>query len=212
VDVSDERALMLADILPTSYEVGVLAGRLQPGETVVVVGSGPIGLAAISCARLFSPAHIVAVDLSTQRLEAAKVAGADVVVDGRTADVAAVVRELTEGLGADLAIEAVGTPETFELCTELIRHGGRVANVGVHGRPAVLHLEKLWIADVTITMGLVDTYSTPTLLRLLQAGRLDVTAFATHHLALEEEFMLGYDIFSRPEETGALKVVMSRTR
>ncbi|MEV8438765.1 zinc-dependent alcohol dehydrogenase family protein [Actinosynnema sp. NPDC051121] len=206
--VTDSAAVMLSDILPTAYEVGVLAGKVEPGQTVVVVGAGPIGLAAIETARFFSPGHVVAVDLAGSRLEAAKQFGADVTVNAAD-DVERVVFELTGGSGADLAVEAVGVPETFELCTRLIRPGGRVANVGVHGKPATLHLEQLWIRDVTITTGLVDTVTTPTLLKMLANGRLDAERFATHHFALDE-MDLAYDVFARAGETGALKVVLTR--
>jgi alcohol dehydrogenase len=205
--VSDEEILMLADILPTSYEVGVLNGRVGPGDTVAIVGAGPIGLSAILAARMFSPSHIVAIDLADARLEAAKGFGADLTVNNGRSDAVAFVKELTDGLGADVAIEAVGVPQTFELCTELIRPGGRVANVGVHGECATLHLERLWPRDVTITTGLVDTRTTPTLLKLIQGGRLDATAFATHHFALGET-EAAYDVFSAAAETHALKVVL----
>ncbi|KOX14563.1 alcohol dehydrogenase [Saccharothrix sp. NRRL B-16348] len=206
--VTDTAAVMLSDILPTAFEVGVLAGKVQPGQTVVVVGAGPIGLAAIETARLYSPNHVVAVDLAESRLEAAKQFGADVTVNAAD-DVERVVFELTGGMGADLAVEAVGVPETFELCTRLIRPGGRVANVGVHGKPATLHLEQLWIRNVTITTGLVDTVTTPTLLTMLAGGRLDADRFATHRFALDE-METAYDVFERAGETGALKVVLTR--
>ncbi|MET0419229.1 MAG: alcohol dehydrogenase catalytic domain-containing protein, partial [Actinoplanes sp.] len=178
--VTDEAAVLLADILPTSYEVGVLNGQVRPGDTVVIVGAGPIGLAAIVTARLFSPARIVVVDKAESRLQAAKMFGADTVVQAGTDDPLAVVRELTGGLGADVAMEAVGTPETFELCATLVRPGGRIANIGVHGKPATLHLEELWGSDVTITTGLVDTFSTPRLLDMLVAGQIDVSSIVTH--------------------------------
>jgi alcohol dehydrogenase len=148
--VSDESAVLLADILPTSYEVGVRNGNVGPGDTVVIVGAGPIGLAAITTAQLYSPSHIVAVDLAQSRLDAAKQFGADIVATPGE-ELAATVRDLTGGVGADVVIEAVGVPETFELCTTLVRAGGHVANVGVHGKPATLHLEDLWIRNVTIT-------------------------------------------------------------
>jgi alcohol dehydrogenase len=160
-------------------------------------------------ARLFSPAHVVAVDLADSRLEAAKRFGADITVNSSREDALAVVRELTGGLGADVAVEAVGLPATFELCAALVRPCGRVANVGVHGEPASLHLEDLWIRDVTITTGLVDTYSTPTLLTLVRSGQVDVTRFVTHRFPLQD-FMQAYDVFSRAGETGALKVVLTR--
>jgi alcohol dehydrogenase len=208
--VTDEQLLMLADILPTGYEVGVLNGQVQPGDVVAVVGSGPIGLSAIMGARLYSPSHIVAIDQADARLEAAKQFGADVTVNNSRQDALAAVQELTDGLGADVAIEAVGVPATFELAAQLIRPGGRVANIGVHGEPATLHLEDLWIRDVTITTGLVDTSSTPTLLKLVRGHQLDAGRFVTHHFALDE-FGEAYDVFARAGETGALKVLLSRT-
>jgi len=207
--VPDEQVLMLADILPTGYEVGVLNGRVSPGDVVVVVGSGPIGLASIMGARLFSPSHVVAVDTAPSRLEAAKAFGADVTVDPTQQDLAQVVADLTDGLGADVTLEAVGLPETFETAVSLVRPGGTVANMGVHGAPATLHLEELWIKDVTITTGLVDTYSTPTLLRLVGSGQLDVGRLVTHRFAMDR-FEEAYDTFSRASETGALKVVLTR--
>ena len=209
--VSDEDLLMLADILPTGYEVGVLNGQVHPGDVVAVVGAGPVGLSAMIGARFFSPSHVVAIDMADSRLEAAKRFGADVVVNNTRDDPAAIIRELTDGLGADVAIEAVGIPATFELATALIRPVGRVANIGVHGEPATLHLEELWTRDVTITTGLVDTYSTPTLLRLVSSGQLDVSEFITHHFSLDD-VMDAYDTFGRANETGALKVVLERPK
>jgi alcohol dehydrogenase len=206
--VADEDILMLADIMPTGYEVGVLNGRVQPGDVVAVVGVGPIGLSAIMGARLFSPSHIVAIDLADSRLDAAKLFGADVVVNNGREDALDVVQELTGGLGADVAIEAVGIADTFELATTLIRPCGHVANIGVHGKPASLHLEQLWARDVTITTGLVDTYSTPTLLRLTTGRQLDVARFVTHHFPMHD-FVAAYDTFARAADTGALKVVIT---
>ena len=208
--VSDEQILMLADILPTGYEVGVLNGTVRPGDVVAVVGAGPIGLSAMMGARLFSPAHVVAIDLADSRLEAAKQFGADIVINNSREDALAVVRDLTDGLGADVAIEAVGVPEAFELTTQLARPGGHIANIGVHGKPATLHLEDLWIRNVTITTGLVDTYSTPTLLRLAQGHQIDADRFVTHHFHLDQ-FEEAYDVFGRAADTGALKVVLTRT-
>ncbi|MGD0193286.1 MAG: zinc-dependent alcohol dehydrogenase family protein [Candidatus Dormibacteria bacterium] len=206
--VADEDLLMLADILPTSYEVGVLNGHISPGDVVAVVGAGPIGLSAMMTAQLFSPSHIVAIDLADTRLDAAKRFGADVVVNSGRDDPLKVVQKLTDGLGADVAIEAVGIPATFELATALIRPGGRVANIGVHGKPATLHLETLWTRDVTITTGLVDTFSTPTLIRLLAGGQLNTSVFVTQRFALDD-MMAAYDTFGRAAETGALKVVLT---
>ena len=207
---TDEQILMLADILPTGYEVGVLNGTVQPGDVVAVVGAGPIGLAAIMGARLFSPSHIVAIDLADSRLEAAKQFGADIVVNNSREDADAIVAELTGGLGADVSIEAVGVPATFELAVRLARPGGHIANIGVHGEPATLHLEELWSRDVTITTGLVDTYTTPTLLRLVTSQQLDAARFVTHHFTLDQ-FEEAYDVFARAADTGALKVVLTRS-
>jgi alcohol dehydrogenase len=206
--VTDEQLLMLADILPTGYEVGVLNGAVQPGDVVAVVGAGPIGLAAIMGARLFSPAHVVAIDLADSRLEAAKQFGADVTVNNGREDPGEIIAGLTDGLGADVAMEAVGVPPTFELAAKLIRPGGRVANIGVHGEPVTLHLEDLWIRNVTITTGLVDTYSTPTLLKLTASHQVDTARFVTHHFTLDQ-FMEAYDVFGRAADTGALKVVLT---
>jgi len=205
-NVTDEAALLLADILPTSYEVGVLNGRVSPGDTVVIVGAGPIGLAAIATSKLFSPARIIVVDLADARRKAALERGADVAFSPEE-DVVTAVRDLTGGLGAEVAIEAVGIPATFELCAQVVRPGGTVANVGVHGAPATLHLEDLWIKNVTITTGLVDTVSTPRLLSMLAAGRLELPGLITHRFGLDE-MQDAYDVFSRPAETGALKVAL----
>jgi alcohol dehydrogenase len=207
-NISNEAAAMIADILPTSYEVGVLNGQVRPGDTVAIVGAGPIGLAAILTAKLYSPAHIVSIDKAETRLAAARRFGADIALtpEGNPLEV---INAVTDGLGADVVIEAVGTPAAFELCTTLVRPGGRVANIGVHGKPATLHLEDLWIRDITITTGLVDTNTTPTLLRMLGAGQLDVAPMVTHRFGFDE-FMSAYDTFSDAGTTGALKVLVSR--
>ncbi|MEW2556715.1 zinc-dependent alcohol dehydrogenase family protein [Streptomyces zhihengii] len=209
--VPGEDAVLLADIFPTAYEVGVLNGRVRPGDTVVVVGAGPIGLATVATAQLFTPGRIIAVDLAESRLEAARRMGADATVNAAE-DPEALVRDLTDGLGADVVVEAVGVPEAFELCTRMVRPGGHVANVGVHGKPAALHLEDLWIKDVTITTGLVDTHSTPLLLRMTAAGRLPAgRELVTHRFELGQ-MSEAYDVFSRAADTGALKVVLGGPR
>jgi alcohol dehydrogenase len=206
-DVSSEAAVMLADILPTSYEVGVLNGLVRPADTVAIVGAGPIGLAAILTAKLLSPAEIIAIDPAPARRAAAQALGA-VAIDPDTDDPVELVKAITAGLGADAALEAVGVPETFELCTRLVRPGGRVANIGVHGRPATLHLEDLWIRNLTITTGLVDTRTTADLLRLLAAGTLDVSTLVTHRFRMAD-FLEAYDVFADPARTGALKVLIT---
>lgn len=209
--ISDEQMLMLADILPTSYEVGVRNGRVRPGDTVVVVGAGPIGLAAVMTARLYSPSRIVVIDLADTRLAAAHALGADPVLNSRRDDVRARVAELTGGRGADVAMEAVGVPETFELAVDLVRPGGHVSNIGVHGAPASLHLEDLWSRDLTITTGLVDTSSTPRLIELIRSGHLDPSPMITHRFEMGE-FVDAYDTFARSAETGALKVTVTQSK
>lgn len=206
--VTDEQMILLADILPTSYEVGVLAGAVQPGDVVAIVGAGPIGLAAILTARLYSPSHVVVIDVADARLQAARKFGADSVVNSKYQSARTVIDELTGALGADVAMEAVGLPETFEEAVGLVRPGGHVANIGVHGAPATLHLEQIWIKNLTITTGLVDTHSTPTLIKLVANHQIDTTPMITHRFAMDE-FDTAYDVFGRAAETGALKVLVS---
>ena len=207
--INDEAAVLLADIGPTAYEVGVRNGRVSPGDIVAIIGAGPIGLAAVKTAQLFSPSHLIVVDPAAVRLDAAKRFGADLLAQS-----AAEARELafgrTDGLGVDVAIEAVGIPPTFELCTELVRPGGHIANVGVHGKPVMLHLEELWAKNVTITTGLVDTATTPALLNLVGNGQLRLDDMVTHRFGLDE-MLSAYDVFERAGETGALKVGLFRT-
>jgi alcohol dehydrogenase len=206
-ELTDEQVLFLADILPTAYEVGVLNGAVRPGDVVAIVGAGPVGLAAVLTARLYTPGRIVAVDLADTRLKRAHDFGADITINNGREDARALIMELTGGLGADVAIEAVGVPATFELAAEVIRPGGHVANVGVHGHPAALHLETLWTRNVTITTGLVDTRTIPQLMKLVAEGRLDPTVFATHRFALDDT-MDAYDTFADAASTDALKVVL----
>jgi alcohol dehydrogenase len=206
--VTNEQAIFLADSLPTGYEVGVLAGGVRPGDTVAVVGAGAVGLSAILTTGLWGASKVIAIDSNKFRLEKALEFGATDTVEvgpGTVADVIA----LTDGLGVDVAMEAVGVPATFEMCAELVRPGGHVANLGVHGRPATLHLEKLWIKNVTITTGLVDTTSTPMLLRMLRAGRLDAGRLVTHRFGFDQ-VPEAYDLFDDPVASGALKVAVLR--
>ncbi|MQA16218.1 MAG: zinc-binding dehydrogenase [Pseudonocardiaceae bacterium] len=206
--VSDEQVLFLADILPTGYEVGVRNGRVKPGDVVAVVGAGPVGLAAIMTGHLSGASRIIAVDRVQSRLDKAKEFGADVAIDAGD-DVDARVAELTGGLGVDVAIEAVGVPQTFETCCRLVRPGGVVANIGVHGAPATLHLEELWIKNVTITTGLVDGTTVPTLLQLVRDGRIGPERFATHSFDLAD-MLAAYDVFADADKHEALKVVLRR--
>ncbi|WP_369265647.1 alcohol dehydrogenase catalytic domain-containing protein [Streptomyces sp. R35] len=199
-----DEAVLLAEVLPTAYEVGVRNGHVGPGDTVVVVGAGPVGLATVAVARLYSPRRIIAVDLSEARLEAAARLGADAAeLPGK------MIAELSEGPGADVAIEASGEPEGFVLCTQAVRAGGHIANIGTHGRPVTLHLESLWRKNVTISTGQVDTSSTPWLLELLRFGRLSVSPLVTHTFGLDR-MEHGYEVFAQGATTGALKVVLHR--
>jgi alcohol dehydrogenase len=206
--LTDEDVLFLADILPTAFEVGVMNGGIKPGDTVAVVGAGPVGLAVIATASLYGAAQVIAIDLDDNRLEVAQTVGATHGVNSGAADWKEQVLALTDGYGVDVAVEAVGVPDTFELCTALVRPGGHVANVGVHGHSVTLHLETLWIKGVTITTGLVDTKTTPQLLRLIQERRLDPALFATHRFSLSDT-ELAYDTFAAAAETHALKVVLT---
>ena len=207
--VTDEAAVMLSDILPTGFEIGVRYGRVKPGDVVAVVGAGPVGLAAIMTAGLYGAARVIALDLDENRLEQARSFGASDVVNNGAEDWIDQVKAMTDGLGVDVAIEAVGIPATFDACTKIIRPGGSVANVGVHGAPVELALQDLWIMDVSITTGLVSANTTPMLLKLVAQHKLAAEKFATHRFTLEQ-MMDAYDTFGRAAETKALKVVIKR--
>ncbi|MFF2246743.1 zinc-dependent alcohol dehydrogenase family protein [Arthrobacter sp. NPDC058130] len=206
--VSDQQAVMLSDILPTGFEIGVQYGRVKPGDTVAVIGAGPVGLAAIATAGLYGAATIIAVDLDANRLEKSREFGATDVVLSSDANWREQVMVLTDGQGVDVAIEAVGVPATFTMCTDIVRPGGNVANVGVHGKAVELHVEDLWIRNISISMGLVNTNTTPMLLKLVAQQKIAADRFATHHFNFDE-FMEAYDTFSRASETKALKVVIT---
>ncbi len=205
----NEQAIFLADILPTGFEIGVQNGQVKPGDTVVVVGAGPVGLSAIRTAGLYGAATVIAVDLSETRLKRSTGFGADETIDSGRQDVRERVMELTNGLGANVAIEAVGIPATFELCTQLVRPGGHIANVGVHGEPVTLHLEDLWISNVTMTTGLVNGTTIAMLIDLVASGKIDVRPFGTHTFGLDQ-MVDAYDVFAHADTYDALKVVISR--
>lgn len=206
--VSDDQAVMLSDILPTGFEIGVQYGRVKPGDTVAVIGAGPVGLAAITTAGLYGAATIIAVDLDANRLEKAREFGATDVVLSDDADWKKQVLALTDGQGVDVAIEAVGIPATFGMCTEIVRPGGNLANVGVHGKSVELHVEDLWIQNINISMGLVNANTTPMLLKLVAQKKVPAEKFATHHFRFDQ-FIEAYDTFERAAETKALKVVIT---
>lgn len=207
--ITDEQAVMLSDILPTGFEIGVQYGRVKPGDTVAVVGAGPVGLAVIATAGLHGAARVVAIDLDENRLSQAREFGATDTVASSAPDWREKVLALTDGAGVDVAVEAVGIPETFDMAMGLVRPGGNVANVGVHGKPVQLHLEDLWIRNINISTGLVNANTTPMLLKLVAQHRIPAEKFATHHFPLAA-IMDAYDTFSRAAETKALKVVLTR--
>ena len=209
--MADDELLMAADLLPTGFEVGAHHAGVRPGDVVVVVGAGELGLSVVLAARLFSPAHVVVVDRAEARRKEAMGFGADVLVDDAEEDPVAALSSFTDGRGADVVVEAVGAPASFELATRLVRPGGRIATVGVHGAPALLHLEQLWDGELVITTGLADTSSVPSLLRLISAGLVEADRFVTHHLALDA-IAEAYDLMEHTEDTGALKVVLTPRR
>ena len=207
--VSDEEAVMLSDILPTGFEMGVQYGQVKPGDVVAVIGAGPVGLAAIMTANLYGAARVIAIDLDKNRLEKSKELGAtDTVLSGQPQWKEQVLA-LTDGAGVDVAIEAVGIPDTFTMATEIVRAGGHVANVGVHGKSVPLKLEQLWIQNIFISMGLVNTNTTPMLLKLVESKKIPAEKLVTHRFTFDQ-FMDAYDTFGRAAETKALKVIISK--
>ncbi len=207
--VSDEAAIGLSDILPTGFEIGVRNGGIKPGDVVAVVGVGPIGLSVVMTAGLYGPSRIIAIDLDENRLESAKTFGATDSVNSGDADWREQVMSMTDGLGVDVAVEAVGIPATFDMCVSMIRAGGAVANVGVHGESVELKLQDLWIHDATIKTGLVSGTTTPMLLKLVAQGKLAPEKFVTHRFKLGQ-MMEAYDTFANAAETKAMKIAITR--
>ena len=206
---ADEEALvMLSDILPTGFECGVLNGKVSPGSAVAIVGSGPIGLAALLTAQFYSPAEIIMIDLDDNRLEVARCFGATHTINSADGKAAEKVKALTEGRGVDTAIEAVGAPATFLLCQDLVAPGGVIANIGVHGTKVDLHLETLWSQNISITTRLVDTVTTPMLLKTVQAKKIDPRRLITHHFMLDG-ILDAYETFGHAADTRALKVIVT---
>jgi alcohol dehydrogenase len=205
----DEEALvMLSDILPTGFECGVLNGQVKPGDTVAIVGAGPVGLAVLLTAQFYSPAAIFMIDLDDKRLAVSKKFGATTLINSTDGQAAQHVMELTEGAGVDVAIEAVGLPATFAICQGIVAAGGRIANVGVHGKPVELHMEKLWDRNISLATGLVDTVTTPMLLKVVRSGKLQPSKLVTHRFAMND-ITKAYDTFGNAAKDGALKVVLT---
>jgi alcohol dehydrogenase len=207
-DADEEAMVMLSDILPTGFECGVLNGEVKPGDSVAIVGAGPVGLAVLLTAQFYSPAAIYMIDLDDKRLAVAKEFGATTLINSSDGRAAQQVLDLTDGAGVDVAIEAVGIPATFDICQAIVAAGGRIANVGVHGKPVELHLEKLWDRNIAITTRLVDTVTTPMLLKVVRSGKLQPSKLVTHRFALND-IMKAYDTFGNAAREGALKVVLT---
>jgi alcohol dehydrogenase len=194
--------------LPTGFECGVLNGRIKPGDTVAIVGSGPIGLATLLTAQFYSPAEIIMVDPDRNRLDAAKALGATTLIQNNKGNAVAKIMKLTNGKGVDVAIEAVGIPDTFDICQGIVAAGGHIANVGVHGKSVELHLERLWASNITITTRLVDTVTTPMLLKMVLSGKLKLRQLITHRFALKDT-MQAYDTFGNAAKEKALKIILA---
>lgn len=206
--VEDDALVMLSDIFPTSYEIGVQSAKVKPGDTVCIVGAGPIGLAALLTAQFYSPAKLIMVDLSESRLEAAKRFGAtDTICSDDLDDIVKKVHELTDGRGVDVAIECVGYPATFDICQKIVAIGGHVSNVGVHGKSVSLDLQDLWIKNITMSTGLVNANTTEMLLNVLKSGKIDATKMVTHHFKLSE-VEKAYEVFKNAGSNNALKVII----
>ncbi len=205
---ADEEALvMLSDIFPTGFECGVLNGRVKPGDTVAIVGAGPIGLAALLTAQFYSPAQLILIDRDTNRLELATKWGATSVISQTDSRAVEAVMSLTNNRGVDVAIEAVGLPESFDTCQRIVAAGGHIANVGVHGKPVQLNLDKLWSHNITLTAALVDTVTTPMLLKTVMSQKLQPDQLVTHHFTLAD-VMAAYDTFADATRQRALKVII----
>jgi alcohol dehydrogenase len=204
----EESLVMLCDILPTGFECGVLNGQVKPGDSVAIVGAGPVGLAVLLTAQFYSPSAIFIIDLDAKRLAVAKKFGATTLINSTGGNAAQQVMELTAGAGVDVAIEAVGLPATFAICQAIVAAGGRIANVGVHGKPVELHLEKLWDRNISLTTRLVDTVTTPMLLKIVRSGKLQPSKLVTHRFAMND-IMKAYDTFGNAAKEGALKVVLT---
>lgn len=206
---ADEEALvMLSDILPTGLEIGVQAGGVKPGDTVAIVGAGPVGMSALLTAQFYSPSRLIMVDTDPSRLGLARQFGATDTVQVGAQDAVEAIRGLTGGKGVDVAIEAVGVPATFDICQKIVAPGGALANVGVHGKPVDLRIEELWIQNITISMGLVNTSTTPMLLKTVQAGKFDPGKLITHRFALHD-ILKAYEVFGNAAREKAMKVILA---
>lgn len=207
-NANEESLTMLSDILPTGFECGVLNGQVKPGDIVAIIGAGPVGLAVLLTAQFYTPSQIIMIDVDDNRLQVSKTFGATQVINSSRENAVDKIMSLTEKKGVDVAIEAVGIPETFELCQSIIAPGGHIANVGVHGKKVDLHLESLWSKNITISTALVDTSTTPMLLKIVLSKGLDPAKLITHHFKLDA-IMEAYDIFQHASKEKALKIILT---
>ncbi len=205
--VDEESLVMLSDILPTGFECGVLNGKVQPGTTVAIVGAGPIGLAALLTCQFYSPAEIIMIDLDNNRLETSKRLGSTATINSLDGKAGEKLMQMTKGRGVDTAIEAVGLATTFHLCEDIVAAGGTIANIGVHGSKVDLHLERLWSQNISITTRLVDTVTTPMLLKTVQSQKINPQLLISHHFKLEN-ILDAYSTFEQATKTKALKVII----
>jgi alcohol dehydrogenase len=208
VNADEEALVMLSDILPTAFECGVLNGQVKPGDTVAIAGAGPIGLAVLITAQFYTPAEIIMIDIDDNRLDVAKTFGATQTINSNNENAFEKIMSITQNKGVDVAIEAVGVPATFELCEKIIAPGGRIANVGVHGKSVSLHLETLWSKNITITTRLVDTATTSMLLKTVSSKKIDPAKLITHHFALKD-IINAYDTFQNAAREKSLKVILT---
>lgn len=206
--IDDEAMVMLSDILPTGFEIGVLNGRVKPGDTIAIIGAGPVGLSALLTSQFYSPAEIIMVDLDDHRLKVSEKLGATQLVNSSDGKAVQKIMELTDGKGVDVVIEAVGIPATFDICQEVVKPGGTIANLGVHGKSVEFHIEKLWIQNITLTTGLVSTNSTPMLLKSVAAKKIEPLQLITHRFHMND-IMKAYDVFANASKEQAIKVIIS---
>jgi alcohol dehydrogenase len=206
--MDEEAMVMLSDILPTGFEIGVLNGSVKPGDTIAIIGAGPVGLSALLTAQFYSPAEIIMVDLDDHRLEISQQFGATRLINSSDGRAVQNIMELTDGKGVDVVIEAVGIPATFDICQEVVKPGGNIANVGVHGKSVELHIEKLWIQNITLTTGLVSTNSTPMLLKSVVANKIEPLQLITHRFQMSD-IMEAYNVFANASKEQAIKVIIS---